>query len=139
MNYLKTCMISAAFALSSLAATPAHADLEIDPATDLFKEPLCRAQTNTIRALKIISGQEPTGIKASNDKWDMEIYQNKERGDWTLVGRSKNPEIPQFMLCQLVKHTSNVSYTTQKWYGEHFIKAGPQIAGNTNVPKPSMN
>ncbi len=137
---LKACLISAAFAASTLSVMPAHAnDPAIDPASDMYKEPLCGARRNINRSLLTIAGQEPTGIKASNDKWDMEIYQNKARGDWTLVGQSKDPEVPAFMGCMLSKGLSNNPYTSQKWYAENFAKNKPQVAEQQALPKPAVN
>ena len=139
-SLLKSSLISAVFAAGALASIPAQADdPEIDTATDLYKKPSCDYNFTIKSLLSNISKQEPTGIVASNKDWDMEIYQNKIRGDWALVGKSKATDANPRKLCILVRGSSTNSYSTQKWYTANFEKDVPNAAADKTQPRPSVN
>lgn len=139
-SLVKSGLISAAFALGALTAVPAHAnDLEIDAATDLYKKPRCDYNFTIKSLLSNISQQLPTGIVASNQDWDMEIYQNKIRGDWALVGKSKAPDANPRKLCILVRGSNTPPYSTQKWYTANFEKDLPKVATDKTQPQPRVN
>ena len=124
ISLFKFGLISVTFAFGALTAIPAQAnDREIDAATDLYKQPICDFKFRIVKGLSIIAGQEPSGIGASNNDWDMEIYLNKERGDWTLVGKSKATDASPNKVCMLAKGLSTAPYATQKWYVTNFISA----------------
>ena len=57
--------------ISAITGT-AQANDEVD-ANGLYNEPLCRLAPSIKNSLKTLAGQEPSGITASNTKWDMEI------------------------------------------------------------------
>lgn len=111
----------AGLAVAAFAGT-AHANDEVD-ANGLYKEPVCRRAVSIKSTLKTIAGQEPTGITASNAKWDMEIYLDKAEGDWSLVAKDKSPDAPPRELCVIAKGMSTSPYSQQKWYISDFKSA----------------
>ncbi|MCY1376574.1 hypothetical protein D9M69_640750 [compost metagenome] len=90
---------------------------------DLYKMPSCAYDAVVKKSLEIQLGEVPTGIKASNAKWDMELYANPQDGSWTLVGKDKTPEGNVNKSCRLASGAGNQPYTQQKWYGLYFEKS----------------
>jgi len=88
-------------------------------ALGLRTSPICDYSFRIIKSLSIMLEQEPTGIKASNDKWDMEVYVS-QTGNWALVGKSKDPNANSRHLCQLAKGQSTTPYVQQVWYQSYF-------------------
>ncbi len=81
--------------------------------------PICAFTTNGTR---IMAKQLPTGIVASNDKWEMELYENAESGSWTLIGKSTAARPPPGgKYCLLAQGSEMRSYVGTKWY-EAFFK-----------------
>lgn len=80
--------------------------------------PICAFTTN---GTKIIARQLPTGVTASNDKWEMELYENAESGSWTLIGKSTATRVPPGgRYCMLARGDRARSYVDTKWYGALF-------------------
>lgn len=80
--------------------------------------PICAFTTN---GTKIIARQLPTGITASNDKWEMEVYENAESGSWTLIGKSTGTEVPPGgRYCMLAQGDRARGYRDSKWYAALF-------------------
>lgn len=119
----KSGLAAAAFAIVAFAL-PVQAgewERERDPASGLFKEPDCRMGYSIKGDLKMLK-QDPTGHKASNSKWDMEIYSNAQTNGWTLVGKSKAPEAASSSkLCRLASGRQT-PYEKEKWYAQDFAK-----------------
>ena len=70
---LKTAFISTVLAASAFSGA-AHAQEKELGADGLYKEPICGYAFRIKKSLSILVGEEPTGIKEANGKWDMEIY-----------------------------------------------------------------
>ncbi len=142
-GFLKKAFISSLLTLSVLSgAALANTDLyTVERDSEGFmKEPACGFHTNIKKYLEVMSGQSPTGIKASNDKWDMEIYSNTQNNTWTLVGKSKDPSAKKFQLCYIAQGTSDQPYAQQAWYQAYFGKTDIPQTANAVVPgKPSLN
>jgi len=138
---LKTGLVASIFALGAMVAAPANAagdwDRERD-ANGLYKEPACDFAFRVKSALTNFSKQAPTGIKASNDKWEMEIYSNAETQSWTLVGKSKAPDASPNKLCRLAGGPGTNPYASEKWYAMDFTANAPKVAAN-EAPKPRVN
>jgi len=137
---LKTGLVASIFALGAMAAAPAHAEREWERERDangLYKEPVCDFGFRVKSALINIAKQTPTGIKASNDKWEMEIYNNPETNSWTLVGKSKAPDASANKLCRLASAQQS-PYAIEKWYAMDFTANAPKVEPN-KVPKPALN
>lgn len=61
----------------------------------------------------------PTGRKASNAQWDMEIYSKQSSGQWVLLGKSRDPKVAASdELCQLA--FGKGAYTGTNWYRTNF-------------------
>ena len=132
---LKTALISTVLAASAFSGAAYAQEAERGP-DGMFKEPSCDYDFTIKRSLEKIGKKIPTGIKASNDKWDMEIYANPTNGAWTLVGKSKTSKTSD--LCKLASGTSS-PYTQEKWFTSYFGTAAPRIAGVPQDPKPNLN
>jgi hypothetical protein len=62
----------------------------------------------------------PTGVKASSDRWEMEIFQNPETLSWTLVGKSLAPEdAHSSKLCRIAGAIGTM-YSGEKWCQLYF-------------------
>lgn len=107
------------FGPSSVALSEQAAEPEYD-SYGLRSNPTCGHEQITERYFVKIRNQPPSGIKAENDKWKMEIYANKETGDWVVLGRSKTADADQTKLCGLA--VGQGSYEQFKWYREYFAK-----------------
>lgn len=93
----------------------AHAaEKEVD-ANGIYKEPICDYAFRITKSLTTMVEELPTGLKASTDKWDMEIYANAKTGTWTLVGKSKDPSARSTHLCRLASSIEK-TYTKEKWF-----------------------
>ncbi len=80
----------------------------------------------------------PSGIKASSDKWDMEIYTNAKTGRWKLMGISKDPKLaPADEICQLA--WGGTPYTQTSWYQQIFTKPATKVATEKTQPQPRVN
>lgn len=85
----------------------------------ILKNPTCDYAFRIGKALEVMKGELPTGIKASTDQWDMEIYANSKGGSWTLVGKSKDPGARSTHVCRLARST-NAPYNNEKWFRTYF-------------------
>ncbi|MNG36589.1 hypothetical protein D3C84_1236660 [compost metagenome] len=72
-----------------------------------------------MKDMLVENSELPSGKKASNDKWDMEIYENKAAGLWSLLSRNKNPASEYEESC-ILKSGYDTSYTQEKWYKKYF-------------------
>lgn len=109
---------------SSLLAGSASAGSVLDREQDaegLFKEPICDYDFRIKKSLSFLLGEQPTGIKSSNSKWEMELYANPTDGNWTLVGKSQEPTTSSInRLCQLARDLPDRPYTQKVWYRKYF-------------------
>ncbi|MCP5272039.1 MAG: sel1 repeat family protein [Burkholderiaceae bacterium] len=79
--------------------------------------PFCSATYDvTLKTLK----QDPTGGKATNSRWELEIYANAKSGSWTVLGRSSDKTYPAYVECVLAKGTGD--YRAEVWYKHHFAQ-----------------
>lgn len=134
-NALKTAFISSLLAISALPGISNADQRELD-AEGFYKEPVCGHHALIKQSLSIMVGEEPTGIKASNAKWDMEIYLNKKDGSWTLLGKSKDGSVPSYKVCSLASSLDS-PFDQQKWYTTYFSKPDTDPINNqeqTMVP-----
>lgn len=82
MSGFKRCatgLVAIAFASSSLAG-PLGPD-------GLDTEPKCKDRENIVSTLKETQNQVPTGITGRSPHYQLEIYANLQRGDYTVVGK----------------------------------------------------
>ncbi|MNE46541.1 hypothetical protein D3C80_1408840 [compost metagenome] len=124
VSLLKIAALGSLLASSTIAGT-AIADYDIltreQSAEGLFKEPICDYDFRIKKGLSTLLGEQPTGITASNSKWDMELYANPTRGNWTLVGKSKEPTTSSIKkLCTLASGLSDNPYTQEVWFRKYF-------------------
>ena len=68
--------------------------------------------------------QKATGIKASSDRWDMEIYED-DLARWSLVGVNKKPKDKYEQACVLMSGPATRPYRSQVFYIKFFAKRGP--------------
>lgn len=88
-------------------------------ALGLRTDPICDLSDD---AVQIFARQVPTGIKASNDQWDMEIYENAANGSWSLMGASRTKETASWERCTLAKGGEARGYVDAPWYRKYFRK-----------------
>lgn len=124
VSLLKIAALGSLLASSTIAGT-AIADYDIltreQSAEGLFKEPTCDYEVRIKRSLSTLLGEQPTGIKASNSKWDMELYANPTDRNWTLVGKSREPTTSSIKrLCQLARGLPSRPYMQEVWYRKYF-------------------
>lgn len=117
VSFLITLFFTGVLAVAAVNAKPVSIE---NDAEGFLKKPVCGFHKSIIKTLAVFSKETPTGIKASNNKWDMEIYTNTETGTWTLVGKSKDPGAKKFQLCHIALGVSSQPYTQQKWYDLYF-------------------
>lgn len=80
--------------------------------------PICGHTTNS---LKILLKQLPTGVTASTEEWELELYESSENGGWTLIGKSKAERAPSGgRYCRLAKGDRARGYADLKWYQAYF-------------------
>lgn len=105
----------------------------------MYKQPICDYSFRITKPLATMLKEVPTGLKASNDKWDMEIYANTQTGTWTLVGKSKDPAARSTQLCTLASSIDR-PYNKEKWFVAYFPKpeTAPKIATANQDMKPSL-
>lgn len=134
LGILKTTLISSIFAVNALS-TPAFANDE------LSQKPSCDMNFLVTDSLRDHAGVVPTGEKASNKQWDMEIYANPKTGTWVLLGKSKDPKADSEELCYLAKGSS--PYRQTAWYQANFKTPGgkppTQVAQEGTGIKPRVN
>lgn len=132
---IKAALLSSIFALSTLAP-PAHSATT----EEIRDKPICDLDFLMVDTMKDESFL-PSGIKASSDKWDMEIYTNAKTGRWRLMGKSKDPKIATAdEMCYLAGGSS--PYTQTAWYQKIFMpasKPATNVAIDKTKPKPSIN
>lgn len=135
---LKTAIVSSVFALSAWSAQAQNTR----PQYEFIREkPTCGIDFVMLDTLKDYS-YFPTGVKGSNDKFDMEIYENPNTGRWKLIGISKDDKIARKGdVCQLTWGARENAYTNTSWFKENFVplKNNMQLADRKNPPKPNMN
>ncbi len=139
VSTMKNALVSTLLIASVFSGAVNAKEREYGP-DGLYKEPTCDYDFRIKKSLTILGEKHPTGIKASTDKWDMEIYAAKD-GAWTLVGKSKDPSAPSNQLCRLASSIDK-PYDKEKWYVSYFPKAGadkPRIASAEPEKKPVLN
>lgn len=119
MKVMRWIIVASVFTLGTVAFSAQAAEPEYD-SYGLRSNPTCASEQSTERYFVRIRNQPPSGIKAENDKWKMEIYTNKETRDWIVLGRSKTTDIDQTKLCGLA--VGQGPYEQFKWYQEFFVK-----------------
>ena len=97
---------------------PNDDDVALGP-DGIFKYPTCDYDFRIKKSLEVFLKELPTGIKASTDKWDMEIYADSKGGSWTLVGKSKDPGARSTHVCKLAR-SIDVPYANEKWFRTYF-------------------
>lgn len=113
IGYLLTISLSAA-----AMTDPLGNELDVE---GLYKEPICGYDRVIQKGLKLMLSEDPTGIKAENDKWEMEIYTGQKYNSWTLVGKSKSPDSNPRKLCKLAGGiTPDYPYQELIWYKKYF-------------------
>lgn len=117
-NKLTVGLIGTTFALCALSNPTHERRKELDE-EGLFKEPICSTRSGILRGMTIFLQEESTGLKASNDKWDMEIYADKDNQSWSLVGKSKAPGTASYHLCKIANGV-RTPYTEQPWFKKYF-------------------
>ena len=117
-NFLTTALV-AAFVVAIVHSGPTIAQERERTSEGFDKDPTCSYDFSIKRSLSKLGEKEPTGIKASNNKWDMEIYANATGKSWTLVGKSKDPSAAQDELCKLASSIDK-PYAQEKWYAAYF-------------------
>lgn len=78
----------------------------------LEKDPICSYAMP--EALEAMHRQTPSGEHAQSADWKIEIYVNRNRPSWTLVGTRRTPDWDEDEMCHLANGVGD--YTTQKWY-----------------------
>lgn len=132
---LKSALVSSIFAISALM-NPA---LSATKPEEIREKPTCDLDFLMIDTLKDRS-YLPTGIKGSSAKWNMEIYFNKEKNRWVLLGQSKDSSIPEDERCTLA--WGDTPYTQTTWYQQSFTPAAKpptSVAIDKTQPKPRFN
>jgi len=90
----------------------------------LYKEPICDYEFRIQKSLSIMLGEKPSGVTATSNAWEMEIYSNPQDGSWTLVGKSTIPTTSSIKkLCQLAKGLPDRPYVQEVWYRKYFLNA----------------
>lgn len=84
----------------------------------LYVNPSCNS-VNVIQEVLRMRDSVSTGQTASNNKWNLELYQNK-KGEWSLLGLKKKPESKYEEACILAVGARD--YKVKKWYGIYFAK-----------------
>jgi len=136
-SFLKTAFLSGLMATSALSGTACASSPQLieRDAEGFFKEPSCDYHFYIKRGLSNFSGETPTGIKAQNEKWDMEIYADPADGSWTLVGKSRDPKANSSFLCKIANGMSPAPYAQQVWYRNYFDKRNaPDETGGRPPP-----
>ena len=140
VHAMKTALLSTLLVASAFSGAAYAQEKERGP-DGLYKEPTCDFDFSIKKALSKMSGKVPTGLKASNSKWDMEIYANAQDKSWTLVGKSKDPSATQGELCKLASSIDK-PYDKEKWFAAYFTAPEadkPRIAVAPQEPKPNLN
>lgn len=121
-------LVASAFASSTaLAGTRDHMGLDTDPSC---------GQMHIIKEAVLDEDQvTATGRKASNDKWDIELYTNSKTGYWYLIGKEKAK--PDSKLVCVLAH-GDEPIAKQKWAVLFDKTSAPRIA-TAPIPKPTAN
>ena len=88
-------------------------------ALGLRTDPICAVSDS---ATRILARQLPTGIKASSEKWRMEIYENAETGSWSLLGADRARMADTRQRCTLARGTERRGYLGTRWYQAYFTR-----------------
>lgn len=70
-------------------------------------------------ALKAMHQEVPSGERAQTNDWKTEIFVNRDKGTWTLVGTRLAPDWDEDEMCPLARGRSD--YREQKWYRAYFL------------------
>ena len=134
LSLLKTSVIAPVILMTAFASHASDVD------ENGFKVKIRCDTAEVMTKAAAIKGETPTGIKASNNTYNMEIYANKDTGSWKLMGINKNPATKFDHTCILQHGNSNFPYTSEKFYAV-FFKNGekPKIATATQDLKPNLN
>jgi hypothetical protein len=126
LRFLTSGFARTAFVLCALSIGANAAPRDLDE-NGLYKEPVCGAAARVINSITVIAQEDQTGIKGSNNKWDMEIYAHKSGASWTLVGKDKTPDANPRNLCRIASGV-NTPFTEQLWFKKWFK---PESAAGT--------
>lgn len=123
IDTMKNAFVSTLLLASGFSGAAYAQEREYGP-DGLYKEPICDYEFRVKKSLTIMGEKFPTGLKASTDKWDMEIYAAKD-GAWTLVGKSKDPSARSTHICKLASSIDR-PYDKEKWYVSYFSGSRPK-------------
>jgi len=115
MDSMRPTVFAATLAVSALSANAAP---PVYDEQGLEKNPVCSYALP--ESLLIMHKQKPTGEKAQTPKWEIEVYANKEKKTWTLVGKSKAPDADTDEMCHLANGIGD--YKAQKWFTSYFSR-----------------
>lgn len=76
-----------------------------------------------------------TGLRSSNKDWDLEIYQNRETGSWSLIGKNKKPKSVFDQACVLNTGSGKTPYQEELFYAKFFKKPGSNAPKTQATPK----
>lgn len=119
---MNTPLMSGLAALMLSSAVSAEALGGERDAEGIFKEPLCQNARIFVATQRDRLGSIPTGIKASSQKWDMEIFEQTKDARvylWSLVAKSKDGSVPAFKSCELDLGFRG-EYRTRPWFPIYF-------------------
>lgn len=112
---LITSLMAAALAVPAFGASSGKSNLD---EYGLEREPLCSyALPESLQALQ---KELPSGEYVQTAGWKAEIYVNRDRGTWTLVGTRLGPNEDPDEMCPLARGVGD--YRTQKWYQAYFAQ-----------------
>jgi len=125
-------ILAGVFATQAIAA-----DLDSD---GFRNDKTCDTMEVVKNSVTKLDKQQPTGLKASNAKWDMEMYQDAD-GRWSLVGINKSPKDKYEQARVLMSGPAKRPYASQPFYAKFFVPGAdkPRIAAATPDVKPSLN
>lgn len=107
-------LLAAAALCTPASGAPPHVP-EFDE-YGLEKDPICSYALP--EALGAMQKETPSGERAQSTDWKLEIYVNRNRPTWTLVGTRRTPDWDEDEMCHLAGGRGD--YTTQKWYRAFF-------------------
>lgn len=131
LGFIKSTFIAATLAASALSASAAPKYDE----QGLEQSPVCSYALP--EALLSLQKQKPTGEKAQTPKWNIEVYANKEKTSWTLVGVSRAPDADTDEMCPLARGLGD--YKAERWHLAYFQKGTAPKLAIADAPKLAAN
>lgn len=135
---LKTVMLTSIFAASVLVATANANIIKLDE-YGFEANKLC-LDDDVIRPTHVNDPKSELLGRTQSAEWDMELYAHKETGDWTLLGKSRDPAAYPEETCVLSVGSKYTPYQKEKWYALYFEKIVPPIVKTSTQPDaPKLN